>query len=101
MRGRRQDVQFTHSCHVAKVSSDDARASAEAFCKSVETLVPQASGQRGLIGEIMPGAVGLLVQAVKDIYLRAKDDDVLTRKTIQTQLEATSWPAFASVLPLS
>ena len=31
--------------------------------------------------------------------LRKQDDDALMRKTIETQLEATSWPAFASILP--
>jgi hypothetical protein len=73
----------------------------EAFCKSVQPLVPQSSGQKGVIDEIVSGAVGPIIEAVKAIYLRSKDDDALTRKTIQTQLEATSWPAFASVPPSS
>jgi hypothetical protein len=69
----------------------------EAFCQSVQPLVPQSSGQKGVIDEIVSGAVGPLVDALKVIYLRARDDDALTRRTIQTQLEATSWPAFDSV----
>ena len=74
----------------------------EAFCKSVQPLVPpQSSGQKGIIDEIVSGAVGPVVDAIKEIYLDAKRQDELTRKTIQTQLEATSWPAFASVTPSS
>jgi hypothetical protein len=31
--------------------------------------------------------------AVVAIWSRTRDDDALMRKTIQTQLEATSWPS--------
>jgi hypothetical protein len=71
-----------------------------AFCKSAQSLVPQRKGKRGekgVIGEIVSGALGPLIEAVKGIYFRAKDDDALARKTIQTQLEATSWPDFAAI----
>jgi hypothetical protein len=73
----------------------------EAFCQSAQSFMPQGNreGDKGPIEEIVSGAVGPLIQAVQAIYLRAKDDDLLTRKTIQTQLEATSWPAFISVPP--
>jgi hypothetical protein len=47
------------------------------------------------------GAIGPVIQAVQAIYMRAKDENALTRATIQTQLEATSWPAFAAVAPSS
>jgi hypothetical protein len=74
----------------------------EAFCQSALSLMPpQGKGERGPIEEIVSGALGPLIQAVQTIYFRAKDDDLLTRKTIQTQLEATSWPPFASVSPSS
>jgi hypothetical protein len=72
----------------------------EAFCQRAQSLIPEDKGQKGIIDEIVSGAIGPLiqaVQAVQAIYFKAKDDDLLTRKTIQTQLEATSWPAFASV----
>jgi WD40 repeat protein len=74
----------------------------DAFCKSVEALLPPAAGQKGLIAEVVKGALGPLIDAIKDIYLRSKDDDVLTRKTIQTQLQGTSWTDFATIeqLPL-
>jgi hypothetical protein len=70
-----------------------------AFCQSVKPLIPPSSGQKGIIEEIVKGVAGPLVEAVKAIWLRSRDDNVLTRATIQTQLEATSWPAFASVSP--
>jgi hypothetical protein len=73
----------------------------ESFCKSALSLIPQDKGEKGVIVDIVSGAIGPLIQAVQAIYFRAKDDDLLTRKTIQTQLEATSWPAFTSVSPSS
>jgi hypothetical protein len=72
----------------------------EAFCKSIVPLAPPpAPGERGPIADLVSGAVGPLIDAVKAIWLRAKDDDALMRKTIETQLEATKWPSFASVSP--
>jgi hypothetical protein len=72
----------------------------EAFCQSAQSFIPQGKGEKGVIDEIVSGAIGPVIQAVQAIYFRAKDDDLLTRKTIQTQLEATSWPTFASIVPL-
>ena len=71
----------------------------DAFCRSVEALLPPTAGQKGVILDIVKGAVSPLIDAVKDIYLRSKDDDVLVRKTIQTQLEAASWPTFSEIKP--
>jgi hypothetical protein len=71
----------------------------EAFCQSALSFMPRGKGEKGGLGEIASGAIGPLIQALQAIYFRSKDDDLLTRKTIQTQLEATSWPAFASVSP--
>jgi hypothetical protein len=70
-----------------------------AFCESVKPLNPNATGTKGGLEDIAAGAVGPLVQAVQAIYMRSKDDDALARKTIQIQLEATSWPAFTAVTP--
>jgi hypothetical protein len=70
----------------------------ETFCDSVRPLLPPPSaGQKGPIAEIVSGALGPLIDAVKAIWLRTRDDDALMRKTIETQLEATKWPSFASV----
>jgi hypothetical protein len=40
-----------------------------------------------------------MIEAVKELVLRWVDEDGLTRKTIQTQLEAARWPDFAAVPP--
>ncbi len=73
----------------------------EAFCRGVQTLIPPRTGERGVIEEIMSGAIsGMLkplIEAVQAIYMRAKDDDALNRETIQIQLEETKWPDFAAV----
>jgi hypothetical protein len=71
----------------------------EAFCKSVQALTPANAGQKGPIADIIGGAVGPVIDALKTIWMRKQDDDALMRKTIETQLEATSWPAFAAIAP--
>jgi hypothetical protein len=71
----------------------------EAFCRSVQSLAPSTTGQKGPIADIVGGAVGPVIDAIKAIWMRSEDDDALMRKTIETQLEATSWPAFASIAP--
>ena len=38
-----------------------------------------------------------VIDAPVAIWSRTTDDDALKRKTIQTQLEATSWPSFDKV----
>jgi hypothetical protein len=73
----------------------------EAFCTSVQPLIPGSKGDKGLIDSIVSGVVGPLVEALKAIYLRSRDDDALIRKTIETQLEATAWSSFAAVSPSS
>jgi hypothetical protein len=73
----------------------------EAFCRSIQPLVPSTAGQRSAITEVIGGLVGPLIDAVKAIWMRGKDDDALMRKTIETQLEATSWPQFGSISPSS
>jgi hypothetical protein len=72
----------------------------EAFCKSVQPLVPPDDpGQKGVIKDIVSGAVGPIVDAIKAVWIRVRDDDALMRKVIENQLEATSWPSFASISP--
>ena len=71
----------------------------EAFCKSVQALVPSSAGQKSVIADIVGGSVGPVIDAIKAIWMRGKDDDALMRRTIQTQLEAALWPSFASISP--
>jgi hypothetical protein len=72
---------------------------AATFCKSVLLLVPSRAGQRSVITDIVGGAVGPVIDAVKEIVIRGQEDDALTRKTIENELEAASWPSFASISP--
>jgi hypothetical protein len=66
----------------------------EAFCRSVEPVMPKkGQGEKSPIADIVGGAVKPLIDAVLAIWSRTRDDDALMRKTVQTQLEATSWPA--------
>jgi hypothetical protein len=71
----------------------------EAFCKSVQPLIPSTTGQKSPIADVIGGLAGPVIDAIKAIWMRKQDDDALMRKTIETQLEATSWPAFASITP--
>ena len=71
----------------------------EAVCQNTQSLIPQDKAEKGIVEEIVKDAIGPMIQAVQVIYSKAKDDDALTHKTIQTQLEAISSPTFASVSP--
>ena len=71
----------------------------DAFCKNVQALAPSSAGQKSVIVDIVKGAVGPVIDAIKAIWMRSKDDDALMRKTIQTQLEAALWPSFGSISP--
>jgi hypothetical protein len=71
----------------------------EAFCRSVDPLVPKVHGQKSPIADIVEGAVKPVIDALVAIWSRTRDDDALMRNTIETQLEATSWPAFDTVAP--
>jgi hypothetical protein len=72
----------------------------EAFCASVAPLIPpHAIGEKGVVDEIVSGAVKPVIDGLVAIWSRVRDDDALTRKTIQTQLEATAWLAFDKVAP--
>ncbi len=72
----------------------------EAFCATVKGLMPPTEGQKG-IGDIVGGVVKPIADALVAIWSKTRDEDALMRKTIQTQLEATSWPAFDKIAPSS
>jgi hypothetical protein len=70
----------------------------EAFCRCVASIVPAPrSGEKGVVEEIVGGAIGPLVDALKAIWLRVHGDNMLARKTIETQLSATIWADFQSI----
>jgi hypothetical protein len=71
----------------------------EAFCAEIIPLLPNPAGtshEKGILDDLVAGALGPLIEAVKEIYLdyrtSAREVDHLTRITIQNQLEATKCP---------
>jgi hypothetical protein len=74
----------------------------EAFCAEVRELLPPAeAGSKGVWDTLIGGMAGPGVELVKQLYEDYRDSGELTRRTIETQLEATRWPAFAAVSPES
>jgi hypothetical protein len=73
----------------------------EVFCTQATALVPEDPGTRDLIRLIrLGGAVlPLLLEAVRMLYTVQTEQDLPLRRTIQTQLEATQWKAFADITP--
>jgi hypothetical protein len=68
----------------------------EQFCKLVSDLVPNSSGQKGVLDEMVKAviepAINALSEGVAALYNNHRKDNALTRQTIQTQLEAAKWP---------
>jgi hypothetical protein len=71
----------------------------EVFCAQVMALVPDTSGERDGLKDVLGAGKVLtsMIEAVKELVLRWADEDSLTRKTIQTQLEAATWRDFIAI----
>ncbi len=73
------------------------------FCQAVSDLLPDSSGNKSVIGDIVKAAIEPVIEAlsagVAALYNNHRKDDALTRATIQTQLEAAKWPEFKDVEP--
>jgi hypothetical protein len=72
------------------------------FCNMVSNLLPKTTGQKGLMEEIakllpIEPLLKMLSKGVSALYTNHRNDDALTRRTIQTQLEAARWPTFSEV----
>jgi hypothetical protein len=74
------------------------------FCNSVSDILSTKipPGQRDFWSALAKiGGIDSLVKAASDgvaaLYNNYRSDTLLTRKTIQTQLEAARWPAFSEV----
>jgi hypothetical protein len=74
------------------------------FCSTVSDLLPKTAGQTERdvmvdIGKMIPfeQLLKMLSDGISALYNNHRSDDALTRKTIQTQLEAARWPAFSEV----
>jgi hypothetical protein len=71
----------------------------EAFCKQVTALIPPDSGPRNLLVQLVEPVLQQLLEAVRTLFTDRLEGDRLRRQTIQTQLEATQWSAFADITP--
>jgi hypothetical protein len=72
------------------------------FCGTVSNLLPSTSGDKNVWAEILSKLgteqlLKMLSDGVSALYNNHRTDDALTRKTIQTQLEAARWPSFSEV----
>jgi hypothetical protein len=74
------------------------------FCDTVIKLLRKSEGQteKGVwvdIAKMIPleQLLKMLSDGVSALYTNHRSDDALTRRTIQTQLEAARWPAFSEV----
>ena len=80
---------------------EDGASNLAKFCESVGNLLPSEAGQKGVLVDIVKGAiepaVQALSQAVAAIYNNHRKDNALTRETIKTQLEAAKWPNFVEL----
>jgi hypothetical protein len=71
----------------------------EAFCQQVTALVPEDPGTRNLLVQLVGAVLPSLLEAARTLYTGRTEQDRLVRQTIQTQLEATKWSAFADIKP--
>jgi hypothetical protein len=71
------------------------------FCGTVSKLLPSTVGQKNVVIDIAKVAIEPLLKMLSDgvsaLYNNHRTDDALTRRTIQTQLEAARWPTFSEV----
>jgi hypothetical protein len=67
----------------------------------VVELLPKTTGHKDITIDFLKGAIEQLLKPLSDavaaLYNNFRADNELTRKTIQTQLEAARWPDFADV----
>jgi hypothetical protein len=71
----------------------------EAFCRQVIVLVPDDPGTRDILVPLLGAVLPPLLEAARTLYTGQTAQDRLLRQTIQTQLEATTWAAFADITP--
>jgi hypothetical protein len=71
----------------------------EAFCTQVMALVPEDPGTRDFLVPLLGAVLPPLLEAARTLYTGQTAQDRLLRQTIQTQLEATTWAAFADLTP--
>lgn len=74
----------------------------QAFCEEARRMLPPSTpGEKSIGEEIVGGAVGPVIGAAVKLLDEAVNGPPGRRDTIITQLQAATWPSFASVSPLS
>jgi len=73
-----------------------------AFSNMVSNLLPDTRGQKGVMEELakiipIEPLLKMLSEGVSALYSNHRNDDTLTRRTIQTQLEAARWATFSEI----
>jgi hypothetical protein len=75
-----------------------ATAARETIAREADACAARAPGEKAIVEAILGSAVLVaLTKALTTLYLRHRDDEALTRKTIETQLQAARWADFASL----
>ncbi len=72
------------------------------FGNMVSDLLPDTPGQKDIMGELakiipIEPLLKMLSEGVSALYSNHRNDDTMTRRTIQTQLEAARWSTFSEV----
>jgi hypothetical protein len=72
------------------------------FCDSVKPLIPATGQTKNVITDLaklipIDQLLKLVSDGIAALYNNHRNDDLLTRRTIQTQLEAATWQAFSEV----
>jgi hypothetical protein len=72
------------------------------FGEMIRNFLPKTAGQKGMLDNIakmipIETLLNKLSDALAALYSNHRDDDALTRKTLQTQLEAARWPTFSEI----
>lgn len=73
----------------------------EAFCAEAVALMEETTGTRSGLTDVLGKALAAMIEAVAAIYIYHEEEDVLERKTIQTQIEAKTWDDWSDIQPAS
>jgi esterase/lipase superfamily enzyme len=68
----------------------------EALCDQASRWLPETEGEKDLLTDVKSFSRGLIIDAFVGIWGNASDEEALTRRTIATQLEGTSWDDFGT-----
>lgn len=73
---------------------ETAIAGRQTFCADVDAMLEEDQGTRSLLADMIGPAVEGLIGGAVDLYLGLREEEMLIRQTIQSQIEAQRWPDF-------